>query len=512
MAQARVANLLQYCSTTGITIDASLRVEHVDGAGFGVYSTREIAAGQQIVFVPTTNIFTHEVIPDSFLRGEHRLSLPVHAQLAAFFAFANPAQLAPYQPWVDTWPELTDFSATMPFFHGPCAKYLLKSLGLPNVDENLGMVRPAKRRRTNNGVRRPPIPEDISLSPAMSGSFTTPLLDANKDSYLRKICDRLIEHTRAVNDALPQPHKILPNEPRRLVKFFRAWCAVNTRCFSYWKRNTKHPHKPEDPNEAMGLMPFADLFNHCAPPPHDDYTGERTTTGFCNVKEFTDGFRITAMHNIPANVEIVTAYGAHNNDLLWNEYGFILPGDTNTEDTIKLDEIVIGEMSEQDILTLSNYGYMDDYTLFHDGTVCYRTEQAAWLLVLGRHKWTRLVKDGLEPEDNVTSPMGKLRWEDHVCSWLTAVKRAAIQNIAKLQTMDEEEDLQRCFGTMSIVQYRYQKIHTQNEMRWCRQRKQTCENRWAQIRRMADRGIKKIMKHSTREGGFEDDWHGFTEP
>ncbi|KAK5071293.1 hypothetical protein LTR64_007796 [Lithohypha guttulata] len=485
--------LLEFCSKKAIVIHPSIKPRKVYGAGLGVYTIDRVRAGAHLVQVPTKHVFTPDSIPESFIPNSLRKDLAVHAQLAAFFAFASKDDLEQYRPWLDTWPALHDFIDTMPIFYGEWAEYILLQLGRTK-DE----IHPRQNAKKRTSKRR-----KITLS----GTFTIPPAHPTGSGLLAKMTDKLVQHIKSVNKIMS--HLNLIQDDLKLTNFLHAWCLVNTRCFYYFspatstlsKKSKLKSKPPSDPNEAMALCPFMDLFNHRAPPPSIDVFGSHTETSTsqalpCKVKSTAAGFTVTTTSSTLADTEVLLSYGAHTNDTLWSEYGFLLPSATNTSDSICLDEIVLESMTSLDRTTLEEHGYLKNYILHNDGSICYRTEMASWLLVLGRQKWAKVVAEGLDPEDSCTTPNGKERHEEYLHKWLNKVTHAAEQNIKVLNQLAEEKLLQS-FKTMSIVASSYPESD-EDSLRLARQRRDMCLLRWEQIKSMASRGINKFKEENNQ--------------
>lgn len=516
--------LLDYCSKNGIIIHPSIEPKEVSGAGLGVYAKQKIKVGEKLVHLPTKHIFTTDAIPEPWLPKSARADLPVHAQLATFFAFGQQDHLRRYRAWLTTWPSFSDFSDTMPLFWGYCGKYVMQQLRPTSTAlRDRSSTQPAqKKRKVSNSSDSSVNPRSqqqnvtdtyslqsfsFSMSPVLSGSFLLhPDDNYIKSSMAFKMAEKLVFHTKSVAKALPDLHVIEDDE--QLAKFFHAWCLVNTRCFYYFsdsaslssKRSKVKSKPPSDPNEAMALCPFMDLFNHKAPPPSPDIFGSMVESNGnavlpCKVKCISTGFTIVTASAIPANTEILLSYGAHTNDTLWSEYGFLLPDATNTSDSIPLDEIILAQLNSADKTTLADHGYLSEYTLHNDGSVCYRTEMVAWLLVLGRHKWTKVVEQGLDPEDSCTSPTGEERFVANVRNWLDQVIESAEAQISDLDTMEEETILEQFGKSMGVVEA----VHSQSQEErtaLAKRRRYMCLMRWSQIRTMAEKGTEQLLQEN----------------
>lgn len=498
-----------HCKLQNVYINDSIEPRNVEGAGLGIYSIGKLKPSEKLVQVPVKQIFTTEQIPTNFLAQSVRADIAVHAQLAAFFAFASGSDRKPYEQWMATWPGFHDFTDTMPVFWGYWAEYILVQLGKEPFTDQISVQparRTSKRRRVSveeNGLEKSKSIEvtklassALCLSPALSGVFK---LEKNSRStgQLKQMSDKLISHVRAIDKALPRLNVVEDDE--QLVKFLHAWCLVNTRCFYYIPTMTnpalkkqKRAKAPKDPNEAMALCPFMDLFNHRAPAPSADVFGTPAENVQlpCKVKCTPHGFQIVTDSVIAADTELLLSYGAHTNDTLWSEYGFLLSGDTNTSDFVRLDEIVLDNLKPAEREVLEEHGYLGEYLLNNDGSVCYRTELVAWLLVLGSRKWAKVVTEGLDPEEECTSPTGKTKYTYTLKLWLQKVVEAADGNKSSLADLDSGQS-KRIFGTMDVVKKCFPETATR-QSGLVERRRAMCASRWDQLRNMALQGLQSF--------------------
>ena len=160
--------------------------------------------------------------------------------------------------------------------------------------------------------------------------------------------------------------------------YIYSWLVVNTRTFYYVAPGTKTKLKPDD---CMALNPFADYFNH------SDYG--------CDVVFGKDGFRVVTNRVYEQGEEVYISYGNHSNDFLLTEYGFIMG--SNEWDEVKLDDVILQELSESEKERLKHAGFLGNYAL-DKGTICYRTQTALRILCIPPRQWQRFV-DGLDDGD-----------------------------------------------------------------------------------------------------------------
>jgi hypothetical protein len=198
----------------------------------------------------------------------------------------------------------------------------------------------------------------------------------------------------------------------------------------------------------MLLCPGIDLFNHAS---HG-----------CEVTYDNEGFWVRAERIYEPGEEIVTSYGAHGEDTLMVEYGFIMDGDTNTWDSVGIDGVVLATLSAEQKTLLEEYRFLGGYTMRRDG-VCWRTEVAARCLVMETAKWDRFVAGRWTDEEDEAqrqkikkkrrSSNGNGREEEtpkqmatrQMMLWVGQVKKEAENSLYRLQALTEEE-VWRLFG------------------------------------------------------------------
>jgi hypothetical protein len=194
----------------------------------------------------------------------------------------------------------------------------------------------------------------------------------------------------------PFAKSLLENQQRKFLKdwnvvsqafqgldersYLYRWLIVNTRTFYWTAPGTKRPRAPHD---CMALNPFADYFNHA-----DEG---------CSVQYGPVGFKIFAERVYEEGEEINISYGSHSNDFLLTEYGFILS--ENKWDEIRLDHIIISELSTKQRDQLEGIGFLGKYVL-DKYTVCHRTQVAVRSFCVPLSKWHQFVNGEDDGEDD----------------------------------------------------------------------------------------------------------------
>ncbi|KAF2488857.1 SET domain-containing protein [Lophium mytilinum] len=191
-----------------------------------------------------------------------------------------------------------------------------------------------------------------------------------------------------------------PLLPSTTFNFFTyAWLIVNTRCF-YWDYPNvpaaRLPKKRQSltADDCYAMCPFLDYFNHA--------------DQGCEPKYDTKGYTVTTNRDYKAGEEIYVSYGAHTNDFLLVEYGFILS--TNAADTTTLDHLLIPQLSSSATSTLKEDGFYGNYTLSPTGP-CHRTQAALRLLHLPTRRYVAFVSgadDGAVDQAVIDTHLRKL--------------------------------------------------------------------------------------------------------
>lgn len=518
-----VQALYEYCARNGIEIHPSIRPKHVPGRGLGIYAAKAIGQHEHLVRVPVGEIFTTESIPETFLSRAVREGIAVHAQLAAFFAFGRAADLEPYKLWIATWPGFADFYEAMPIFWGQSLADTLDQFvqDKDHSGRNTDLSRPAvKRQKVLNGSSSSEVPASAlrtSTAGRRKGDWADGLLSLSViHEQVRLMAEKLATHLCSIEQVLPNLHIL--ETPEKLAKFLHAWCLVNTRCFYYVpslpsssRQKGSKMKAPADPNEAMGLCPFMDLFNHTAASEAMliARADSQPAQSPCKVSSGLKGFIATTTCQIGAGNEVVFSYGSHTNDTLWSEYGFLLSGSSNSSDSVLLDQIILKQITEEHRVVLEEHDYLGSYTLLNDGSVCYRTEMVAWCLILGPEKWTRCAEEGLDPGDMATStessgnedqqlacnrtgsPLAQSSMHQHyrlLEKWLTDLQEQADSDISDLAPMEDGAVL-KAFASVSIMGTTLDIGSAERQLSLARRRHGMCIERCKQISAMAARGI-----------------------
>jgi hypothetical protein len=207
------------------------------GRGLGMIATRNIKEGEVMVAVPHSAMFTVNCIPSAFI-GQFPDGISVHGILAAFLTHGDADDLDKYSLWRRTWPSRQDFEESMP---------VLWPEGLRGSERDDG-----------NGQSQSP--RTNFLAPSISGRWNTIQTQgsgSSRHAYETVHQNLLPEQQKRLQTAWDTVVAVFPETD--WATFSYHWLIVNTRSF-YYLMPGQSP--PEDSNDAMALLPFADYFNH----------------------------------------------------------------------------------------------------------------------------------------------------------------------------------------------------------------------------------------------------------
>lgn len=232
-------------------------------------------------------------------------------------------------------------------------------------------------------------------------------------------------------------------------RFLYAWCIVNTRCL-YYKTSAKWKG-PIAKGDNMVLCPLVDLFNHQSSP---GCTVQQEGLGFIvksckKPRPGTPNDTVGLVQN--KSEQLFVSYGAHTNDTLFVQYGFVLPKRSNTHDSVNLDEFVLeGEPSDL-LQQLEQHGYLGSYTLFAPQSqsdsvqdVCFRTKVCALLGVIDDTEWVKYING--EIDDSDLDDTVHVKASQGISAWVEAALQSATATVKYLESMAmDEEELNKVF-------------------------------------------------------------------
>ncbi|KAB8356422.1 hypothetical protein FH972_024005 [Carpinus fangiana] len=398
------------------------------GAGLGIVATRNIIADEALVFVPAAALIT---VPPDINELKAAGPISVHGRLALSLLERGakaPEDKLSIAPWMTAMPSQADILPGMPVTWPPTLQELLPA-------------------------------------------GTSERLDIQQKNYQRDLTAYL-DHLRT-----SQPH----SSPARLDEakkaYTRAWLLINSRTF-YWdypptssihlgskrSRPLRKKNRPRD--DCMALCPFLDYFNH-------------VSGSACAQVEFNaTGFTARADRSYAAGEEINISYGAHSNDYLLAEYGFVMGDEpANDSDFALLDDYVLPLLDDMQRGRLRDKGLLSKFVMDRDGSVCFRTECALNLLVLSTGQWEKFVIG--ETGDNAPQ---KSKYEKILRERVLAVciehakeQLKKVQSIGVVVEGSELEFPEREAGELKSREWDYAKA--------------VLKTRWEQIALMAERGV-----------------------
>lgn len=509
-----LASLQEFIVTHGIYLSPSLAFRRVPGRGVGVYSTARLRSGERIMDVPSSLLLTTASIPFSFATKESRSKLPVHVLLAVYIAFGmSEEKRQKLQPWMATWPKVHEFTESIClFWPEETRKPLTLQIGGVSGDGD-GYTSAGRKRKgeaiTDHHVTFQPVPQSLTGS-WLGASEDAPSSKSRRSKLLDLQLAKFQSHVELASKYFPAH---LTKSAPALTTFIHAWANVNSRCFYHVAPGKR---APKDSNEAMAMVPAMDLFNH-------------SHVANCNTSYDRKGFHVVTEKAIPAGQELLLSYGAHGNDTLWTEYGFIM--DTNGDDSISgFDEVVLDGMTAAEIDLLEGASYLGDYTLTANG-LCWRSEVVSWLRILSRNQWFRFIEGTLTPEaidrlhiqkmgngsvkrrkgnnaavaaqtdvDTVLPSVEARETQIHWLSQLEIQAELSVQGLTLLGQSAFEKDLLDTFADAEeILEAQGIKGTHLDRMTQAKQRCGMCLQRWTQILETCRSAIARLRQESTGE-------------
>ncbi|KAL4805491.1 hypothetical protein BDV18DRAFT_20195 [Aspergillus unguis] len=382
----------QWAISQGITVNG-VGPARFPGRGLGMIAKRSIQANEEIVKVPRQAMLTVEAIPPSFL-SKFPEETPVHALLAAYLCYGDPKDLEPYSHWRKTWPTWKDFAECMPLLW-------------------------------------PEIFRNQFLPPSISGAYNMAVkrgkthikYDTPHQNLLEQQVQRLTKAWEIVSS-------VFPDSPQAPFNYY--WLIVNTRSFHYLMPGQD---PPEDRNDAMAMVPFADYFNH--------------SDVACNVKFDGQEYVFRAAKAYEPGEEIYMSYGPHSNDFLLTEYGFFL--DRNEFETLYLDDIIFKDLNSSLQEELNLQQYLGNYQLTASG-VCYRTEIAAGIEYMRLEDWQNYVLG--HSDEGVDAQQA----EEIIRGWIRAYQEQARLRMNHLESDGRSNTSDQHSGIVQMLMRRWMQI------------------------------------------------------
>ncbi|CAK42636.1 uncharacterized protein An15g06840 [Aspergillus niger] len=228
--------------------------------------------------IPVDLMLTIDSIPSSFT-SQFPLGTSIHGIMAAFLTHGDPSLLKSLEAWRSVWPSYDEFEDSMPVLWPAHLRVSNSSYG-GNADSSS----PEKQDQDHNRGK-------ILLPPSISGEWNTfPKVPVGVD-YDTRYQNLLSQQEKRLKDAWANVVKVYPETEWKMFAYY--WCIINSRSFYYVSPGKD---EPEDWNDAIGMVPFADYFNHV-----DDAVG--LSLCLCTIC-------------IRKGEEVYMSYGNHSNDFL----------------------------------------------------------------------------------------------------------------------------------------------------------------------------------------------------
>jgi hypothetical protein len=345
------------------------------------------------------------------------------------------------------------------------------------------------------------LPDNITVHGKLAASLALWYSDASHDEYAlwqavwptsEDFKDTMPIHwNQQLQDLLPRAAStLLANQLAKLNKdwhdlsahlpfiskslFTYTWLIVNTRTF-YWNYPdlpNSHPRLPKRKTKLTGddcyaMCPFMDYFNH-------------SDVG-CDPQADAKGYSVTTDRAYKAGEEVFVSYGAHTNDFLLAEYGFIL--ESNMRDAIPLDHLILPLLEDNQVQALKEDGFYGNYTLFAGGeeTICHRTQAVIRLLVLDSKRYSAFVAG----DDDGKREQGKLY--GYLAGLLTKYSRQVMDILEEAEGLRVDEVEEKRKGKSKAGENEIEPPVRASQ-------KDTLVRRWKQIRDIVNGAIETLQK------------------
>ncbi|CAK7229650.1 hypothetical protein SEUCBS140593_007319 [Sporothrix eucalyptigena] len=427
-------DLLRYAAKQGVQLDG-ITPRRLPGRGYGMVATRDVKEGETVLTVPTRALRTLATVPKAISRKLDR-DVTVHGILAAHLVLDDTGDDA---AWDAVLPTPDDLEAGMPLLWPAKLRDLLPTPAKAALQKQ-------QTKLTADWV-------------CVKAAFEKEEEEATKEAKAKK------EAKEEAADGKRKPWGLTKSN------YIRAWLLVNSRTFYYTTPRSEAALPSHD--DRIAMQPVADLFNHAA---------DRG----CKAAYSAQGFSFVADRVYREGDEVPISYGAHANDALLVEYGFIL--DENRWDEVSLDAALLPKLSSSpnDIWRedLEAAGFWGNYMI--DAATpggCYRTQVALRRLLAGttgavkRAAWQQFVDGGGDGDgdDDESEAI-----QDQVLECLDEMAETAHKTLAKIERLGKAgvgTDSQRNLLTL----------------------------RWKQIEAMVAQAAKKLREGDEEEEEEEDE-------
>jgi hypothetical protein len=478
----------EYLKKQNIFISPLISPHRFPSSGLGIRANSPVPAKTRLMHVPTNAIIKWSDIAPDFMPTSpppaEAGGIRVHSRLASWWAFSEDAK-EKHGPWLATWPGLEDFEMGMPGLWPASCRDIYSPAETKRKPESNRNISAIKKRKAQT-MEESGTHGLAVLPPGITGQWATLSTDTHD---MAKSAGVLLPQQQKFERDLASARDFFPelenSSSAQHQKFLHMWYCVNTRCFSYWptwpirktptSRPVRPPPAPADRDEAMAMCPGMDLFNH---------TSDAGDGLCCTVAYDKDGFTVTSPNKrVEEGEELFISYGAHSEEDLWVEYGFMLGGGRNKWDGINIETVMFSDerMTREIRSKLKDADYDGGYTLSRDG-VCWRTETAARLLVMKSVDWDAFVEGTYaDHHDEENERLTKKAVNKVVEGWIRSVQREAENSVRGLEALASAESLRVFVGT-----------DKKRMLELAESRKAMCLARWRQILEICQHALNTV--------------------
>ncbi|KAL2837857.1 hypothetical protein BJY01DRAFT_40009 [Aspergillus pseudoustus] len=396
-------NFTRWAVSHGITIKG-IAPARFPGRRLGMIATRDIKKNEVMLSIPVTLMLTIDSIPMEFV-SQFPEGTSIHGILAAFLTHGDPGLLSELDVWRSVWPDWEEFENSMPVFW---PKHLRASNSTSAISSPEGVQQ----------LEHSP----IILPPSISGLWSTlsNQVQQTPPPYETRYQNLLAQQEKRLKTAWDSVVDVFPVTDWKTFAY--NWSIINSRSFYYV---SPEKEEPEDWNDAIGMVPYADYFNH-------------VDNAECEVKFDGKKYTFKATRRYEKGEEIYMSYGSHSNDFLLVEYGFCL--DSNPSDAIYLDDMVIPNLTPEQKEELAAYDYLGNYTVAADG-VDECLIAAANIMYMNLKDWREYIDSNGEARQSFD-----VRKTRHIlCQWIQQYmkERALAVDAVKGLLLSAEDGLER---------------------------------------------------------------------
>ncbi|PYH85959.1 ribosomal N-lysine methyltransferase [Aspergillus uvarum CBS 121591] len=456
---------MQWAKSQGVTING-ITPARFPGRRLGMKATRTIEENETMLSVPVSAMLTIDSIPASFVE-QFPSGASIHCILAAFLSHGDASLLQELEPWRKVWPNFREFEDTMPVLWPEHLRRSNSAFEKATSDSS---------SETSSSTAPPSL-----LPPSISGLWNSFQQEPVGVDYETRYQNLLAQQENRLQAAWAHVRKVYPEIEWSTFAYY--WSVINSRSFYYVSPGKE---EPEDWNDAIAMVPFADYFNH-----DDDAACEVIWTG--------QNYLFKATRQYDQGEEIFMSYGSHSNDFLFVEYGFFLP--TNPSDSIYLDDIIFQDLTIEQKKDLIGQDLFGNFELTlpptDEPTIPKNIQAAAALKSMTRRDWklwiTGRSRRGFSGE----------KCTEVIRGWIEVYRGECEAVIARIEAM-LDDGLRNCVGdgasvegksdgsTVSIVPSSTAVDVGVRSLEWERRRLEMLVGRWRQLQGLCEGALEMV--------------------